>query len=276
MEIKSYKPQNPILRDCIECFYTLTRTPADESCTYLTFPSVFSMVCLNANARVKLKKNGLSIVYSPDNTLESSLVCDFDNAAWVQYEGAADEIVIYFKPLGLNAFLEKDLRHYSRHHFTEFNPFADFKNRMTEIFSLDNNEDRIRALEAYWLSKLKGFNHPFLYEVIGEMTGEDGLSSVSEIARKYDISRTTINKHFDLHLCTTPSQFKKVLRFRNAMRRHRLKISEESLADISCGADYFDQSHMIKDFKSLTNYAPKTFFSKISALEDGQINWLFL
>jgi transcriptional regulator GlxA family with amidase domain len=93
---------------------------------------------------------------------------------------------------------------------------------------------------------------------------------------KYGISRTTINKHFDLHLCTTPSQFKKVFRFRNAMRRHRLKISAESLADISCDAEYFDQSHMIKDFKSLTSYAPKTFFSKISALEDGQINWLFL
>lgn len=276
MEIKSYKPQNPILRSCIECFYTLTRTPEDESCTYLTFPSVFSMVCLNANAHIKLNENGLRITHCPEKTLEASLICDFDNAVWVRYEGAADEIVIYFKPLGLNAFLEKDLRHYSRDYFSEFNPFADFKARIAEIFSLAGDENRIRALEDYWLSRFIGFNHPFLGEIIEEITGEDGLSSVSEIARKYDISRTTINKHFDLHLCTTPSQFKKVFRFRNAMRRHQLKISAESLADISCDADYFDQSHMIKDFKSLTNYAPKTFFSKISALEDGQINWLFL
>lgn len=276
MEIKSYKPQNPALRSHIECFYTLRRTPADKACAYLTFPSVFSMVCLNLNSRTELKENNLKIIYCPETTLETNLICDFDNPVWVSYEGAADEIVIYFKPLGLNAFLEKDLRHYCRNHFAKFSPFADYKARMTEVFSVADDENRIRALEDYWLSKLIGFQHPFLYEIIDEITGADGLSSVSEIARKYGISRTTINKHFDLHLCTTPSQFKKVYRFRNAMRRHRLKISAESLADISCDADYFDQSHMIKDFKSLTSYAPKTFFSKISALEDGQINWLFL
>jgi len=276
MKVKLYKPQNPRLQKYIECFYTLRRFAADESVTYLAFPSIFSMVCLNAQERIEQSGENLIFTHCPQNRLQTHIICDFRSAGWIRYEGAADEIVIYFKPLGLNAFLEKNLTSYVPSIFAEFAPFGDYQTIMTEIFALDGDEPRLRALENYWLSKYKGFEHPFLHRVIEEMVNDGGAASISETALKNRISRPTLNKHFDLHIGTTPSQFKKVVRFRNAMKRHRQKISQENLADISSGADYFDQSHMIKDFRALTKHSPKNFFSKISSLEDGQINWLFL
>ena len=276
MKVKLYKPQNSLLQQYIECFYTLQRDAEDNSVTYRAFPSVFSMVCLNSRENIELSEQNLIFTHCPASKLQTTLICDFKSSGWIRYEGAADEIVIYFKPLGLNAFLEKDFNHYVHSFFVEFSPFDDYRSAMTEIFSIESDEVRIQTLENYWLSKHKGFEHPFLHSITDEIIDRNSSASLAETARKNGISRTTLNKHFDLHLCTTPSQFKKVVRFRNAMKRHRQKISAENLADISYDADYFDQSHMIKDFKSLTKHSPKIFFSKLSTLEDGQINWLFL
>lgn len=234
------------------------------------------MVCLNFKARSELKKNDMTVISCPDNPLETVLMCSFDKAGRVRYEGETDEIVIYFKPLGINAFLVKDLRYYLRPPQGYFAPFEDYQSRMIEIFSLANGRERILALEDYWLGKLKGFQHPFLHDVIDEMLNKNSSSSISGMAQKNGISRTTLNKHFDLHLCTMPSRFRKVARFRNAIKRHQKKSSHENLTDISCCTEYFDQSHMIKDFKALTTYTPKTFFPRITNLENGQINWVFL
>lgn len=276
MKVKLYKPQNALLQQYIECFYTLQRRPEDESVTYFAFPSIFSMVCLNTDVDVEVLEDNLTFKPSLQAKLETRLICNFGRPGRVRYEGAANEIVIYFKPLGLNAFLEKDLKHYLGAHYIKFDPFDDYQAAMIKIFSIDDDRAKIEALEGYWLSKYKGFKHPFLQCAVEEIIKEGGSFSISETALKNKVSRTTLNKHFDLHIGTTPSQFRKIVRFRNAMKRHRQKISAENLTDISYNADYFDQSHMIKDFKALTRYSPKDFFSKLSTLEDGNINWLFL
>jgi len=276
MEIKVYRPANPTLKPFIECFYTLKRTPDEASVKYVAFPSIFSMVCLNANTEIEFANNNLVFANSRTNTLENTLICDFDYSGWIKYEGAADEIVIYFKPLGLNAFLDKTLRSYVTSFFMRFEPYDDYKASMLEIFSVNDDEKRIEHLEDYWSSKLRGFDHPFLQNVVDKIMSEDFHGSISDLAARHGISRTTLIKHFDLHICTTPSQFKKIVRFRDAMKRHRNKIADQNLSGISHDADYFDQSHMIKDFKSLTKLSPKSFFSQISKIEDGQINWLFL
>jgi len=276
MKVKLYKPQNPLLKQYIECFYTLQRPPEDESVTYFAFPSIFSMVCLNADADVEVSEDSMTLKHCLHTKLETRLICNFGRPGRIRYEGAANEVVIYFKPLGLNSFLEKDLKYYMGASFIKFNPFDDYQAAMTKIFSIDDDRAKIEALESYWLSNHKGFEHPFLHRVVDEIIKEGGSSSLSETALKNKVSRTTLNKHFDLHIGTTPSQFRKIVRFRKAMKQHRQKISAENLTDISYNADYFDQSHMVKDFKALTRYSPKDFFSKLSTLEDGNINWLFL
>lgn len=277
MEVKLYKPQSALLQRYIECFYTLKCQPESKDVRYIGFPSLYSMICMNNRADVKVTGNySVSITHNSDKPIQTRLVRKFDSGGQVKYAGEADEIVIYFKPLGLNAFLEYDLKYYKNNYFVEFNPFEDFKGRMAAIFLIDNEENRIQALENYWLCKFRGFKHPFLNQVIEKIMDENESFSISRIALENGVSRPTLVKHFMLQIGTTPAKFKKIVRFRNAMKRYRLKISEENLSDISYDATYFDQSHMIKDFKTLTNLSPKNFFSQISTLEDGQINWLFL
>lgn len=276
MEVRLYKPRNVLLNEFVECIYTLKRAADEESVTYMSYPSVFAMICLNANASVVSSGNDLTILYAQNEAVETNLLVNFDNPGLVRYEGAADEIIVYFKPLGLNAFLDCDLRRYVRKSFVPFAPFNDYQKAMTKIFALKKDRQRISALENYWLAKFKGFRHPFLSSIVTDIVNERLSTSITALARRHNVSRPTLVKQFDRHLCTTPSQFRKVVRFRKALEQYRNKFRADNLSILSHEAEYFDQSHMIKDFKSLTGFPPKRFFTKISGLEDGHLIWLFL
>ena len=223
------------------------------------------------------KDNQLTIRECDDNEVETNLVSDFNKPVFVQYEGKINEITIYFKPLAINAFLEQDLSHYNSSSFSEFSPFENYRKVMIDILSLQNDTEKIEAVERYWLSKLRGFQHNFLETVLSEMMGDDNDAlTITELCKKNHISRTTLNKHFDRHICKTPSQFKKILIFRNAVNKYASNTTRNNLTDIAYGVDYFDQSHMIREFKSVTGFSPKVFFEKTTALEKKQIHWLFL
>lgn len=277
MKIKAYSPLNPLLKKYIECIYILTHTAEEKPAKYITFPSIFTIVSISEKSKTVNEGNKLIIRQCDDNAIETNLVSDFNKPVFVQYEGNINEITIYFKPLAINAFLEHDLSHYNTSNFSEFLPFEDYRKTMIEILSLQNDTEKVEAVERYWLSKLTGFQHHFLETILSEITCEkNDTLTITELCKKNAISRTTLNKHFGRHICKTPSQFKKILRFRNAINKYASNKARNNLADIAYGVDYFDQSHMIREFKSLTGLSPKAFFDKTTALEKKQIHWLFL
>lgn len=270
-----YQPQDPELRKYIECYYVYTRCADDEPVKYLTFPSVFTIVSISRNSITRQTDRGLITEYSSINPIETNIVCAFRSPVCVEYVGQINEITIYFKPLGINAFLTEDLCNYNTERYADFDPFGDLKGRMIEILGLVDVERRLVELEQYWLSKLKGFRHPVLKGIVADMLDAEPIP-ITGLAYKYGISRSTLNKYFDRHICKSPSEFRKVVRFRRAMHEHLSEQGRKRLTDVTYSLDYFDQSHMIKDFRSLTGYSPAKFFSSVSKLENGQISWLFL
>jgi len=277
MKIKVYSPSNPLLKKYIECIYTLTHTSEEEPAKYITFPSIFTIVSISEKSKSINKGNQLIISECEDNEVGTNLVSDFNKPVYVQYQGKINEITIYFKPLAINAFLEHELNHYNSSSFSEFSPFEDYRKAMIDILSLQNDTEKIETIESYWLSKLRGLQHHFLETVLSEMMcDENDALTITELCEKNAISRTTLNKHFDRHICKTPSQFKKILRFRNAVNKYASDKSRNNLTDIAYSVDYFDQSHMTREFKSVTGFSPKVFFEKTTTLEKKQIHWLFL
>jgi len=274
MILKVYQPESPILKRYIECFYILEKTAAEKPITYFTFPSIYSIVTISAQTSTFVTPDKIITTHCPAAPIETNLVCDFNQPVLISYDGKINEITTYFKPLGLNAFITDDLRHYTAGTFPDFNPYDDYKEAMTSILSLVDHQDRIKALEAYWISKLRPFADPLLENVLSEMLDTDNLNqSITTLSRKIGRSRTTINKHFDQHICKSPSQFKKIVRFRAAIQS---QLDNKDNPGLSYHVDYFDQSHMIRDFKKLTGFTPKVFFSKIAALERDEIKWIFI
>lgn len=274
MTIKIYRPENPVLKKFIECFYILEQASEEPSATYFTFPSIYTIVTASENTETLVTKNKITTRYCQSNPIETNLVSDFNEPVLVSYEGVINEITTYFKPLGINAFIPNNLRDYSEGSFPDFSPYEDYKEAMANILSLKDHTEKIKAIELYWFSKFRPFENVLLAEVLTEMFDASNINqSMTKLSYTTGRSRTTINKHFDQHICKTPSQFKKIIRFRAAIQS---QLDDKNRAGLSYSVDYFDQSHMIRDFKKLTGFTPKVFFSKITTLEKDLIKWMFI
>ncbi|MGJ1436273.1 helix-turn-helix domain-containing protein [Sphingobacterium multivorum] len=274
MTIKIYRPESLLLKKYIECFYILEKTDEEKATAYFTFPSIYTIVTISEQTQTMASPNKVITKHFPSNSIETNLVCNFNEPVLVCYEGKINEITTYFKPLGINAFIPNDLSDYNSGTFPDFNPHLDYKDAMRSILSIDDQDERIKALEHYWISKFWPFENALLENIITEMLDTSNVNqSMSEFSLKTRRSRTTINKQFDQHICKTPSQFKKIIRFRAAIQSH---LEDRNKIGLSYNLDYFDQSHMIRDFKKLTGFTPKVFFSKIANLERSQIKWIFI
>ena len=147
---------------------------------------------------------------------------------------------------------------------------------MQTILREENLEIKINLIEDYWLAKLSGFEHFFLNKIIIDLLDLTNDYSIAELAKKHSTSRQNLTKHFEIHLCKSPSDFKKIQRFREALKSKTDKQHSSNLTSLSCDMFFYDQSHLIKDFKSLTGLSPKKFFKNLTSHENGEINWLFI
>jgi AraC-like DNA-binding protein len=282
MEVKIFKPKNEILKKLIDCFYILSRTKDEAPCSYITFPSLFTVVSFAPETSFIWKpeicigkSEKVVVIKDIPKKLGSVLVSRFKNPICVEYTCDIIEITIAFKPLGINALLDKNLNEYADG--PNFFPFKDLAQSMLEIFDIKDNQKKINLLEEYLVSKVNGFKHSFLFELIQDLMDESQANvSLIDLAKKYKISYKNLVKHFERHTCKTPNQFRKIARFRATLEKHIENPRQVSLTELAYKFNYFDQSHFVKDFKALTGYSPKAFFKNLTSLEDGKVNWTFL
>ena len=274
MQIETLKPQNKNLQKYIESFYILEHSQNEGKISYLTFPSLYSIVAVVNNAENIISEDNITTKFSKSKSLETSLVCRFNLPICFKYEGNIKEICIYFKPLGLNAFLKKHLSSYSQSSFDPFIPFSNYENDMKQILNTENKKLLVENLEKYWLSKLIGFSHPFLSDVISKINENPKITTL-ELANEFNVSQKTIIFQFKKHLCKTPSEYKKILRFRKALKEMQKSDKKTKLTELSYIVDFFDQSHMVVNFKSLTGLSPKSFFKNLVTINNSNIHWLF-
>jgi AraC-like DNA-binding protein len=275
LEIKFYKPKNELLQKYIEGYYFLTKKVDENTIKYLTFPNNYSIISVYEKIKVEFLENNVILTEDENSAFSSDLICSYKKPIQLEYKGFINEITFYFKPLGLNYFVKKSLSSYTSSFFSNFIPYEDYEYKMKEILNENSFETRQDLIENYWISKFNEFDHPFLKDVILDLSSENKEHSILELAKKYKISRQNLGKHFEIHLCKTPSEYKKVHRFREALKSKIQKNSTNNFTSLSYDMLFYDQSHLIKDFKSLTGLTPKTFFKNITSQENGEINWLF-
>lgn len=268
MNLQFYKPKNSILKKYIEGYYLIVEDKFDSSVRYFTFPNNFCIVTTSQNSHKTIIDGSIIVKPSATKNIGSSLVNRYISPISVELVKRVDEITVYFKPLGLNFFIN-DLESYFTTNFTSnFNPFDDFHLEMGTIFKTINREEQIELLENYWLSKLKNKDFNRIENILIDIENE---ISINNISKKYNISRQYINKLFLKHLGKTPSEYYKIHRFRKVVEKYR---STQNLTELAYQNLFYDQSHFIKVFKSITDNTPNSFFKKIDNKEKNI--WLFI
>lgn len=85
----------------------------------------------------------------------------------------------------------------------------------------------------------------------------DGDISIRSLINELPISRDSFEKKFRAQVGTSPKQFSNIVRFRGLFENSQKRFN---LTTIALNAGYYDQSHFIKEFKSITGKRPSDFY----------------
>jgi len=100
--------------------------------------------------------------------------------------------------------------------------------------------------------------------------------SVAEVAEKLGKNLKTFQRSFKKMMACSPSDYKRIARFRNSLKSKFQSKEIKSLTDITYESNYSDQSYFIREFKKLTNQNPKLFFREASLIDGDKIVWEIL
>ena len=269
MTIEFHTPKNERLQELIEGYYFITDKEIGGSERYLTFPNNYCIVTTNLNSEVEISTCNISILPSGTENIYTSIVHRYVRPIRIYYEKPIREITMYFKPLGLNHFVDNPNNLFSKDRTSDVNSLLPGLNtEMLTIFNSQTRELQIQELEELWLSLLKENDFTRMQAILDDL---ELLHRIEYIAEKQNISRKHLNAIFSGYLGKSPGEYQKIFRFRKAISS---KGGIRNLTEMAYENYFYDQSHLIKDFKALTNIKPKSFFRDVDS--DQKNVWLFI
>lgn len=262
MEVQFYKPSHETLKKYIAGFYFIDKKAIPKAIKYWTFPNNYCIAAVYQNTHLLIEENKIVVTASKQNNIDASLVSRYVHPIEIIQHAVTDEITIYFKPLGLNQFVD-DVQVLFKAGIVRFHPFADYQEKMAEIFKTRDRASQISLLETYWLSKLNRKDFSLVEQLLADIQSD---LKINDVAQKHNISRQYLNKIFISHIGKSPSEFRKIHRFRNSISE---KQHAGNLTELSYLAQFYDQSHFIRDFRDLTHFTPSDFFSKVDTEKEN-------
>nr|WP_314492607.1 helix-turn-helix domain-containing protein [uncultured Chryseobacterium sp.] len=267
MKVDFYKPKNEILKEHIAGYYFVLEDRISAPISYLTFPNNYCILSIYQNTEEVFSDNQYVIRSSNNKNIVAGLFSRYSKPIEIIYENLVNEITIYFNPIKINHFIDNP-KIFEEAQISDFIPFPDFEEKMELIFNLPSRDDQVELLEDYLISRYVKKDLSIIEQILSDI---DGGLRLEFIAEKYNFTRQHINKIFSKNVGKTPSEYRKVQRFRNTLLNQKIS---SNLTDLSNDNLYFDQSHFIRHFKELTDKRPSDFFKKVEI--DKENIWLYL
>lgn len=117
------------------------------------------------------------------------------------------------------------------------------------------------ALLARWHHSWR--QHPAVTWALNDFEQSGAATSVSDAARRVGLSQRRFIQAFSRHVGLTPKLYCRIQRFQQT-RRAISKLAAPHWAALAVGHGYFDQSHLIRDFRAFSGLSPVAYVSQAS------------
>lgn len=127
----------------------------------------------------------------------------------------------------------------------------------------DGIDSKVALIEQFLEARLSERNIYDQQRIAHNITLINTLNAqltVDELAADACLSRKQHERVFKKMVGLSPKQFLKVIRFQYALLAHQ-QHSNESLTELAYRCGYYDQSHMISDFRELSGITPGQYFN---------------
>ncbi|EON78403.1 Transcriptional regulator, AraC family [Lunatimonas lonarensis] len=242
--------------------------------SYIAFPH--TNTCISLFQGVEILRDNLTLTIKSDETVKDQVSVEitgkYTQPFFVNYQGLFKEIAIIFKPLGVNYFLKNDLIEYAPL-FSQPLALSHWHSIAEELFMEENLSKRIELLEAFLLENLTDKDDTIVRKAMLLIEDFEKDYTMQEVAEHCALTIKTLQRNFKRLLTCTPSEYKRIAKFRYSLYKEGLQKEIKKLTEIAYESNYYDQSYFIRDFKKLTGINPKAFFQRVSKLEENKIIW---
>lgn len=121
-----------------------------------------------------------------------------------------------------------------------------------------DDEARVSIVERFLLARrLHGRADLLVSAAVRMIHSTHGSARIAALASQLDISQDRLEKRFRRTVGLSPKRLASIVRLRHAIGLHH---PDMPLAQLSADAGYFDQSHFIREFRSVVGQTPQRFF----------------
>lgn len=189
----------------------------------------------------------------------------------IALEGKTDLLSVVFKPFATKAFFNLPLSEICNQNIPlEYIWQSDYKELNNRMLDAETIDKKVEILESFLVKKLeqsKEFEIDRMCHSINIITQKRGDVSISDLASEVCLSEKQFVRTFNKFIGIVPKKYLRIIRFQNSLHIMQTR-NLKNLTELAYEAGYFDQSHMINEFKSLSGVTPKIFFSECEAFSD--------
>ena len=188
---------------------------------------------------------------------------------WLAPTGATGVLGVRFRPHGAAAFLRVPLQSLRNQVVDAEDVWGmDARHLPEQIHEAGHDAARIAVLERFLLARLDvPRDHAALGQAGRLLAAAPDAPSIDDVAARTGLGRRQLERGFARQVGVAPKQLARILRFQAVFDRlGETPSAAWSALAIDCG--YYDQAHLIRDFRSFTGVSPGTWFGDPHALAD--------
>jgi AraC-like DNA-binding protein len=201
---------------------------------------------------------------------ESFITLNYKDNATVIVDSPIEIFAIRFRPYGMACIGNINMREFdgAAGVLPSDYVFPSLNSKFEDIaFSLYSDVSKIALMEDVLKQQLAEYAiiDKLLSAVVNDISGAKGNVSINKLCKKYNRSRATLSQRFAEYTGLSPKELARIYRF-NHFVITKLKQCDKTFAEVALECGYYDQSHLNREFKSITGITPSRFFSYASSI----------
>lgn len=273
------KPKNTQLQKHIAYYYFHTSNSDNHSEAFCFYPNYLHALTIYKGSDVLIADGILGSKVRPSINKEQFTflyTVNLKDKFHVKIEGMFHKIGIVFYPLGFNHFISQPLNKLMLQSFQEIILPENFIHIISSLSKNATAEEQREIIENALLSIYTPFQEERLELAIKKIILSNGVIKVEELEHLTSVNRKMLLRLFKKHTLASIEEYKKMVMFRNSLNYALQNKELVNLTDIALYNMYYDQSHFIKHFKSITKETPKTLLPKIAKIGNENLYWHYL
>ena len=124
-----------------------------------------------------------------------------------------------------------------------------------------SNDQKVTIIQEYLSDCLIKYkkNCNIIDDAIKLIRKTKGKHSIEQICNKSNLTYKQLERKFLVTIGTTPKIFSRTTRFLH-LCHHLKKYEDKNMAQLTYELGYYDQAHIIKDFRAFTGLTPKEYY----------------